>query len=530
MSPAYAARLAVRLRWALLRGSLRTGGSSAKTVALVLSTVFGVLLALVVLAGLASLRGTPQADDAAVLLFTGLLAGWVALPIITFSSDDLLDARKLATYPLTHRDVLLLHGVGAFLGVAPLTSLIVCLSLVAATGTTAAATVVALLAAALQLVLCVVVSRTAASVLSGVLRSRRGRDLGVALTAVFAVGAQLINPLAQRAAAGSDGTVVSRAADLLRLLPPGLLAAAPRHARNGELGRALLSLLVVVAFVAAVVVAWARSLRRAETATDRSTAPASRSRSLTPARLARLLPRGRAGAVAAKDLRYLTREPRRLIQLLTSGLLPVVLVVVGPAASASSLDPDMVFAVCGVAWFAAMSGANRFGQDGSACWLLVASGADRRTARRDLLGGDAALAVVLVPLLLVVGVVLAAVTGGYDRLPAALGLAAAVLGTSLGLAGLASVLTPFPVPADQSNAFSNGASGQGFKAIGLVLLEAVLAAALSLPLLPLLLSGSRGWLLLVGPVYGVLVGAAVREAAAARWCRRAPEVLARLSA
>lgn len=527
MSPAYAARLAVSLRWALLRGSLR---GTNKTVALVLGAVFGGFFALVVFAGLASLRGRPQADDAAVLLFTGLVTAWVALPIITFSSNDLLDARKLAAYPLSTIDVLLLHGIGAFVGVAPVCTFVMCLSLVPGTASGTAGVLVAVTSAVLELLLCVVISRTAASVLSGVLRSRRGRDLGVALTAVLAIGAQLINPLAQRAASSrSDSTALSQAAHVLRLLPPGLLAAAPRHARNGELGRAVLSLLAAAAVLALLIAVWARSLRRSETATDRSTAPASRSRSLVPGWFGVLLPRGRAGAVAAKDLRYLAREPRRLISLVTSGALPVILTVVGPAASSSQLDPDMVFAVCGVAWFAAMSGANRFGMDGSSCWLLVASSGDRRTARRDLLGGDVALALVIGPFLLLAGVVLAAVTDGFDRLPAALGLAAAILGTSLGLAGLASVLTPFSVPQDQSNAFSNGASGQGFKAVGLVLAEAVIVALLCLPLLPLLLSSERAWLLLAGPVYGVLVGAVVREAAAERWCRRAPEVLLQVS-
>ncbi|MCW2572652.1 MAG: hypothetical protein JWO88_2710 [Frankiales bacterium] len=526
-------RLAFQLRWALLRGAVRPGpGSGSRRIGLIVGGVFGAFLALVGFVVLASLHGRPAADDVAVVIFSSLFLGWTVLPILTFSSDDLLDASKLALLPLTTRQILELHGFGALLGIAPIATTILCLGLVPATGNSSSSYLVALLAVPLELALCIVLSRTAATALSRLLRSRRGRDLGVALTALVAVSGQLVNPVLQRLGR-TDGAEqgLHRVADVLAVLPPGLLASAPRIAREGDLPLALLHLLIGAASIGLLLLVWARALRRSEETVDATTSPKRKATGLTPRPLSGLLPHGRTGAVASKDLRYLARDPRRLIQLATGTVFPAFFVVVTPALSSDGgLSPKMVFAVAGIALFAGLAGSNRFGHDGTSTWMLVASGADRKAARRDLLGGDLALALVVGPLLVLAGVIIAAVCDGWHYLAAAEGLGFAVLGITVGAAGLVAVLAPFPLPEGSRNAFSNGGGGQGLFATVLVVGLITVVAIASLPLLLLLFPHLHSSTLLVaGPTYGLLVGGLGREVAARLWVTRGPEVLLKLS-
>jgi ABC-2 type transport system permease protein len=286
--------------------------------------------------------------------------------------------------------------------------------------------------------------------------------------------------------------------------------------------------------VAVLLVLWERSLRRAEEVPDATTGRKGTAGALVPRLLTALVPRGRAGAIAGKDLRYLSREPRRLVQVVTSTLFPAVIVLVTPSLSSGGVSRGMVFAVCGIALFFGLQGANRFGQEGTASWMLLAAGTDLRSARRDLLGSDLASALVGVPLLVASGLVIAAVTDGWSLLPAAWATSLAVLAVSFGGGGLLSVLAPFPVPDGPRNAFSNGGGGQGVAAavLGLGIMTGV--AVVCLPLLVLVVPAVQGhsaWpLLVLAPLYGAAVGSACREVAARMWSAQSPEVLLKVNA
>jgi len=525
---------AAALRLALLRGSLRSGpGANARRAGLAIGALFGGGLALFAFAALTGARGHGQLpEDLSIVLFTVLLIGWVVLPVLTFASDDLLDPARLALLPLTRPQLLTVMGVGALIGVAPMATTIAALGLLPATGSGPTSYVVALVAVVLLLALCVSASRATAAALSGLLRSRRGRDLGVALTALVGLSAQLINPFIQVAASRGDtaGDALHGLAGPLRWTPPGLLAAASSRSLPTAIG----SLLAVAAVIALVLTWWERSVRRA---LERSNATGSgRRRSTTLAPRLIPLPAGRVGAVAAKDLRYLVREPRRLVTTLTSLLLPVLVVVLGPlAVTGGRLPRPSVFAVCGLGLLSAFGGVNRFGLDGTATWLLLSSATDRRDARRDLLGGDLATAVVAVPSLLLITGLLAAITDGWAYVAPALGIALALFLVGVAVSGFVAVTAPYAVPPSQ-NAFSSGNAGQGCASGVFTLVALLVVVALCLPLLALLLPAlllhSLPWglaLLVVGPAYGFALGAAVRRTTARRWVERAPEVLQLLS-
>jgi ABC-2 type transport system permease protein len=501
---------------------------------MVVGALFGAALAAVSVVGLTIARGHgPLPEDLSVVLFTGLLAGWVVLPILTFGSDDLLDPSRLALLPLTRRQLLTVMGVGALVGVAPIATTVAALGLLPATGSDPASYVVALLSVVLLLALCVSASRATAAALSGLLRSRRGRDLGVLLAALAGLSFQLINPLLQVASSrGHSGEDAFHGlAGPLRWTPPGLLATAPGRSLPGAVG----SLLVAAAVVGALLAAWERSVRRSLERAEISGSRRRRSTALAPRGVP--VPAGRVGAIMAKDLRYLVREPRRLVATVTAVLLPVAIVLGPLVLSGGRPSGGLVFVVCGIGMLDPISGgSNRFGMDGSATWLLLSSAIDGRDARRDLVGGDLAIAAVACPAVLLIGGLLAAVTGGWGYLPPALGGAFALLGIGVAVSGLVAVTAPFAIPPSQ-NAFASGGAGQGLTAGVLAIVGLAAEVVLCLPLLglllPALLLPSRALglaLLVVGPAYGLAVGAVLRRQTARLWADRAPEVLQVLAA
>ena len=357
-----------------MRGSLRSGpGAAARRSGLIIGAAFGAALAVVAFVGLSLARGHGTLpEDSSVLLFTLLTGGWVVLPILTFGSDDLLDPARLALLPLTGRQLLTVMGVGALVGVAPVATTVAALGLLPATGRDPASYLIALLAVVLLLALCVSASRATAAALSGLLRSRRGRDLGVVLAALVGLSFQLLNPLLQNESGpGHHGQgVLHGLAGPLRWTPPGLLATAPGRPLPAAVG----SLLVVVAVVVALLVIWERSVRRSLERAEITGSRRRRSTALIPRGLP--VPAGRVGAITAKDLRYLVREPRRLVSAATATLLPLA-VLLGPLAfSGGRPARAVVFVVCGVAILFSAGGGNRFGMDGSATWLLLSTGTD----------------------------------------------------------------------------------------------------------------------------------------------------------
>jgi ABC-2 type transport system permease protein len=530
------AGLALKLRLALMRNSLRGGpGSGGRQTAFGLSIVAGCGLALLGLLLLGATRGRdPLSGDAAAVLYTVLLGGWAVLPIITFAGDYLLDPAKLALLPLTRRDRMTLLAVAGVVTVPAAATLIASLGLVVGSSFGSGASyVVGIAAAVLEVALCVVISRTIATALSGLLRSRRGRDIGVAITMLVALSFQLINPLMQRLV----GSQVSGTAGLHQLAravswtPPALLARAPGLARDGHLDAALGSLVLVAGFVAWLLLVWERLVGRALERVDASGGGRRRRAAPTsPVRRRRAVPGGRVAAVATKDLRYLVRDPRRLIGMLMGMFMPALVIVLGPYGSGRGLSDWAVFAVCLVALFGGLTGANRFGQDGTSTWLLLATQVDRHDPRRDLLGGDVATVTVLAPVIITAALIVDWLGAGDRYLAAAIGSGLALLLIGVAASAIPAVFAPFAVPENAGNAFGGGAAGQGCFA-GLVSMGCMAGCAvLALPLLTVLLPAmhSPGWgwaLLVIGPLYGLVIGYAIREWTSRRWRDRGPEIL-----
>jgi ABC-2 type transport system permease protein len=231
--------------------------------------------------------------------------------------------------------------------------------------------------------------------------------------------------------------------------------------------------------------------------------------------------------VAAKELRYMWRDPRRRASLLSVVILlafPVAGVLMGRTHAR-----ELVLLAGAGALVLCLQAVNQFGLDGPAFWMNVAAGGDPAA---DLRGKNLAIAAPGAVVVTLEAVGLAALSGGWAYVPAALLLGAAAMGVTLGVANQASVLAPYPVADSATNLWGNNAGCltalTGLLALvltGLLLGPIVTAVAVSLTLWrPGLVAVAAG-----GAIYGFLLWRLGCRLAANRLSSRQLEVLQAVS-
>ncbi|MFI6481606.1 hypothetical protein ACIBH1_27005 [Nonomuraea sp. NPDC050663] len=332
------------------------------------------------------------------------MLGWMLGPLFMGGGDESLRPEHFSLLGIkSHR---LASGllVAAFIGMAPLISLVASLGLViSGVRQSPAGALIAVVAIVLQLALFVLVSRVAVALLGLALRSRLG-----------AVGAGLLNGAILGALcqiwvflALFDQSGVPQ---LVWQLPSGwgLLAV------NGEPGR-----LVALAVLDLVLLgAWAALLSR------RAGAPRTSGR---PRRA--VTAHGALGGVFAKELRTWTRDLVRNYQVIFSLSFGVCF-----GASPLLLGWDGMLPYAGPIFvvMAASLTSNLYGSDGTALWLTLLT-----PRASDVRGRQLAWLAAVGPAAAAVTVVTAAVAGG--PWPLVLALLAAMLGGAAGLIPLVSV-------------------------------------------------------------------------------------------
>jgi ABC-2 type transport system permease protein len=524
------ARVIVRLKLRLLGNGLR--GNGLRAIAFTLGCLYALGLSVAVAVGFLAAQHDPAHLGIAVeLAGFGAVVGWVALPLIGFGSDETLDPTRLALLPLTRTE--LMRGLlGASLvgpgGVA--TAIGIAGAAVALLPPSPGAVLVPV-AAIVQLALCAAVGRAVVTALSAALRTRRARDLRIVLVAVIGLA-----PEALRVAAGdaplSDVTRLGHWAHAVSWAPPVWPARAMVAARSGHWAAAVVELLGGALTLLAALWWWSRSLERVMTTAETPPAaavvraPGQREPLFDPG--LGWLPRTRTGAVAARELRYAWRDPRRRVQMVAGVVLPFILLA--GALGRASLHHRLVYTALIVAFMAGSNRAiNQIGLDGPAYWVHEAAGQDLRA---DLTGKNLAVAFVTLPLTLATALVLAVVSGGYGELAVTSAVGAALIALLLGVGDVASVLLPLPIPDASANAWATQ-SGQGC-ATGMLSLaalgvEAVLAAPIVVPALVVTAFASRALLVVGALVYGAVVHLAGLSLAVRLGRDRGPELLERVS-
>ncbi len=471
------ARVFARLKVRLVRNEWRRGPSAR--LGLVLSWIGAVLIG----AAVGVLAATVDVSRPAVLRGYTLFAAVGGLacvigPIMIAGVSEVIGPDHLRPYPLSRTQQVVGLLTSALIGPVPLAGALALLGAVAgiarATGSVVS-TAVAGGAASTYLLGALAASRLPSVLLARVLNSRRGRDAALVLASLLGIGIYGIQFVVRAADKLTDATA-DRMVSVLRWLPPGALGRAASLAALGQDRLAVRWLGVGLAGLAAVLVTWAVALRRMVGTVP--TASTSR-RALTDEALfdgfSAALPRTSIGAVAARDLRYQIRDPRRRVQAVTALLMGLVWPIVNNLHSGQGKARTVLFATA-ACWLVVFGATNQFGLDGRAAWFDLSS---TTAPRRLFIGRNLALFVPGFSAAAVACLVLGGITGGWAYVPAAMAVSAAGMVAGLGGANLASVVAPLPVP-EGSNPLKAGNTGQGcvsglLYALALVLLTGLLA-------------------------------------------------------
>jgi ABC-2 type transport system permease protein len=501
------------MRWRVLRHSLH--GKQA------VLTVLGFVAGLVAAAVTIVVAGAPFDDagvaaDVLAAVYLVWTVGWLFAPVLSGGGDETLRPEHFALLPLTPRQLAAGLLGAAFVGVpAMVTAVAFCGLLVHASG---AHVLVAVVAAPLQLVFVILLSRVMMAALGAVLRSRRGRDLGILLTAAVGMSGFGVQALVRTLGPGlveGDSPVLSA---VLRWSPSGWGTVAV----TSSWPVALACVAGLVAVDAALLAVWGVLLVRRTTRVA-VTASAVRRRAFGG-----VLPATPVGAVVGKELRTWARDARRRVAMLSTVLVGVV-ISVGPLLSGAG-GPSPFGGLALVAFGCLMAG-NLYGMDGSALWhTLVAPGA----SRADVRGRQIAWLLLVGPVALVLAVMLPAVSDPAT-FPWVLGLVPALLGGGAGLVVLLSVYAGYPMPDQRASPFASGGSPGLLRAL-LQLGISLLLAVVALPVVAVVVVGevagapAVSWLgVPVGIGLGVLTFWWWGALAARRLAARGPELLGQVA-
>jgi ABC-2 type transport system permease protein len=464
----------------------------------------------------------------------GLTLGWLLLPLLYFGVDETIDPARFALLPISRRTMLRGMLAAALVSVPSAATAVALLGLVtgAALGGGLPVAALALAAAVLAILLCVVGSRALTSAFASMLRSRRVRDLAAILIAVLASSIAPLQLGVSELVAHSDAGRAVAVARVLGWTPLAAAYTAPVDAADGRWADALAKLGIAAVTVVALALWWSATLESAMIGVVSGGRTVSRAgfrtgvvTSLLPALLRPLRP-GRFTALMAREWRYWWRDPRRRASILSLTIAGVVLpVALRAGGSSGGGRTPLPLAVALSAVLAAMVLANQFGTDGSAYALHLLIGVPGRV---ELRARAIALALIMAPLLLLATVTVGLLTGAPGaELPAAIGTVAAGLGVSTGVSALISVLTPYAFP-DSTNPFSVSGGTGGMRGL-LAAVGSFGALILQVPMLlfALLTHGLAAGLavLAAGVAYGVTGLVLGTYIAGDILDRRGPEIL-----
>ncbi|WP_240973312.1 hypothetical protein [Nonomuraea composti] len=511
--------LFAQLKLRLMVGNLR--GDLQRKLGFILTLIAAVWFAVLGFLQLGLLRLAPPDISAALVIvaFSVFLFGWMVVPLMAFGLDDTLDPAKLSLFPLATRRMAIGLFTASVTGVWPVAMLFVMFGAWIGLADGAGGWLLGVPAVLVQFALCVVTSRLITTALSSGLRTRRGRDVLAVAALLVVLLAQLPN-LLMNGGLGDPGAVLRQLAAALRWTPPGMLAHA--IADGGLAG------LAEVVFVALLTVAlawlWIKALGRALVTPDVSTQAASVRKE--SGLVDRFLPDGPLAAVVTKELKYIRREPRYRVAWFSAVLVTIVLSFsLTRSGSGAAGLPILLTAFGGL--LMALQSANAFGVEGRSLWMnTVAFGSERGLAT-DLAGRHLAASAVAVPLLAVLAVASALLTGHPEAILAAVPVGWGALGIGFGVGSVASVVLPYSVP-ERMNAFSGAAPGQGGIALASSMESMVAIGLLTLPFVVPLLLGLT-WVCVLAPFYGLLLEVLGRRLAARIGFARTPELLAAVS-
>ncbi|TFD80910.1 hypothetical protein E3T53_04155 [Cryobacterium psychrophilum] len=415
----------------------RNPGQIAGVVAGLLYALAVVVALLVSLVGLRFVGELTVIRDASTVAGSIVVLGFVLLPL-AFGAEDGMDPRKFALLGLPNRQLSLGLGLAGLLGLPSLALTLVLLGTVVTWSRGFLETLLAIVAAALVLATCVLVSRLSMGMGALVLSTRRSREFtGVGGLVLLVIIAPVVLLVVNSNWVWSGRSLLGDLSAILGWTPLGAAWSVPGDASTGLWGAAALKLLVAAATVGILWLAWQAVVARLILTPGREVL----TRPNTGLGWFDRLPHNPIGAIAARSLTYWARDSRYWVSFLMIPVVPIIavlpLAIAGVPLQWLALLPVPLMCV-----FLGWTIHNDVAYDSTAIWLHVSSGMRGFADRIGRLLPTLSVGIPLIGLGSALSIYL------YDDwavLPSMLGVSTCIFLCGLGFASFTSARFPYPV-------------------------------------------------------------------------------------
>ena len=427
----------------LLRLKLRLLGNSFRRrpwqlVGMILGLVYGLGTALFLIAGLFALRlvDVEIARDTEVVFGAIVVVVFTVLPLL-MGIDDTLDPRKFALFGIPNAKLASALAVASIVSIPALVITGIALSLIVTWSRDGISIVLAMVSAVLIVATCLLSARVSTSLAAFFLSTRRARDLtGIIGVVVLICLAPVVAALA-RVDWRADGlTVLGEIQRVVSWTPLGAAWASPADAANGDLSGAFFKLLIAIAWIGVLWLAW-RGLVALMLVTPERQPQARRYAGLG---WFDRLPGTPAWAIAARTLTYWGRDSRYGTSLVVIPLIPVIMVVAlsigGVPLPVLALLPVPVICL-----FLAWAVHNDVSFDNTAIWLHLSA---NTTGLADRWGRLIPVLFVGIPVIAIGAPLSVWLYGEPTLLTPFVGICSSILLCGLGLSSIMSAAAPYP--------------------------------------------------------------------------------------
>ncbi|GAA4185963.1 hypothetical protein GCM10022288_08840 [Gryllotalpicola kribbensis] len=463
----------LRLKLALLGGAFRR--SPWQVVGLVIASLYGIGMMALLVGGLVAARFVPDVTSVrsiVIVVGAAVTTGFLLLPLV-FGVDDTLDPRKFALFGIPTDRLAVGLAAGSILSVPAIVLAVCALATVVTWSHGFWLAVLALISAVLATATSVLAARVATAAAGFLLDTRRARELTGVVGVLLVV---LISPLVLSLSNvdwGARGfSIMTVLADILRWSPMGAAWAVPADTAVGRGGAAALELLIAIAMLAALWLAWRALVAHMLVTPSRS------GEVKTYAGLGwfSVMPATPWGAVAARSLSYWGRDARYWVSLVMIPVIPIIILTAFAVVHAIPGTYPALLPLPIMVLFLGWAAHNDVAYDGTAIWLHVVAGT---TGLADRIGRLVPLLFIGIPLIVVGTAVSVYFYGDAHVALALVGVTVCELFVGLGLSSVTSTLTPYPVPKPGDSPFAQpqsvGAAAavvQGFSLVVIIVLSA----------------------------------------------------------
>lgn len=500
----------IRMRWAIQLNDLRR--STMMMVSTVINWVFAIIAIVGFIGGGILLGAIPDTTVEGlaigqVLVTVVALVLWALIPIFLTGVDMTLDPARFAMYPIKPANLALAIAGSTIVspGVVITLALFLGMALMWLAHSVPAA-MIGLLMAPVLTVSAFSFGNMLAAWASNLLGRRRSRDILALIGLVILMSSGLIiNTLTGGLLNIFDelGSVT----EVLGWTPFGFGISAVVHAAAGHWGLTAIKVVLALIWVGLIFVLWTAGIKHATAHVT--------SREVTKGKTHGLgffnrVPQTPTGAVMARSLTYWLRDPRYSGTLLILPVLPIVMYFstmtipdeAGFSGPSLAFTLGLIGVVLGVTLMAELS------YDYTALSLHVITGV---SGKADRTGRVLALLVATVPLLILVGFIMAWALDAWELLPGSLGIALAGVLGGTGVSSVMSTLIIYPTPKPGESPFQSQKAGFAKTFLSSIISMVSGVIATSVPIVFHVLQQSSGqdlygWL---GLAAGVVIGSVV---------------------